>query len=324
MYMSCKLCGAPGVNIKTCPLNPHARAPDPSRHNKHVKDLELSNALGVSNSIDGHDGLDPGPESGPILPELLITISRMMDDHSFMQAAMVNKTLLLLEHQRFERIKAIVEAAVNLFRSNATNREILGYLYHLNGNTGSYNIEGIEVQEFDDTRIYSKNNYKITFSTTYTEWTKDDVRHRIDGPAYISNVYDRTHIWCINGEIWRDNDLPSQVDFYDNGKIKNRYWHKNNKLDRDNDLPAYIKYTDSGQVDAMVWYKDGNIHRDGDKPAYIVFFTGNNSYAYEIWYQHGQIHRDGGPARIIYTYQYPYTKYRVESQQWYNNGVKLP
>lgn len=351
--MSCTLCGAPGVNIKTCPLNPYARAPDPTRHNKFEREIDRDTTTAYEHIIStttfrpvpgaAAPTLDATTESPDgtgwtpfAIPELTVYMSRMMDDHTFLQSAMINKKLLLLEHRRMARIKAMAREAMELLRlpQDTPIREVLSYLYHLNGYTGSYDVSGIDLKSLfnGNKRIYSKvsngNKYSITVTETFvprgteTVWEKDGVRHRIDGPAYIYKGPTVKHVWYIDGVIWRANDLPTEIEFC--GIVLHKYWHKNNKIDRDNDLPAHIKYK-FGKVDTMTWCKNGMIHRDGGKPAYINFPVINTKYINEIWYQNGKIHRVDGPAIIIYEIDYPKDdpenpRYKLYRKEWYRKG----
>jgi len=55
-----------------------------------------------------------------------------------------------------------------------------------------------------------------------------------------------------------DNDKPSQVVYWPNGKIRYFKWYdKCGNYHRDKDLPAYEEFYESGIILSRQWYKNG-------------------------------------------------------------------
>lgn len=73
--------------------------------------------------------------------------------------------------------------------------------------------------------------------------------------------------YMVNGELHRENDLPSVIIYDRFGNIKRQEWHKNGYLDRGNDRPAVIiesyLYTD------YYWYIDGILVRKNNLPTFV-------------------------------------------------------
>jgi len=54
-----------------------------------------------------------------------------------------------------------------------------------------------------------------------------------------------------------DNDKPTIVKHWKNGRIATRRWYKNDQLYRDNDLPASEWFYENGNISYRFWFKDG-------------------------------------------------------------------
>lgn len=146
--------------------------------------------------------------------------------------------------------------------------------------------------------------------------------HRDDDlPAFVAEVeYDNTdkyfhwangtfRIWCKNGLIHRDNDLPAIVDGY--GR---QIWCKNGLIHRDNDLAAIIDDVNY----LYVWMEKGMINRNNG-PAIIssLFKTSETRYTrsyndtvMRVWMNNNKINRTNGPAYV--------DKY---VEMWFRNNI---
>lgn len=134
------------------------------------------------------------------------------------------------------------------------------------------------------------------------EWLRNGVRHREDGPAYISSNY---AWWYLDGELIREVQGDGT-----------QLWYQNHSLHRE-DGPAVI------QADrTQLWYRDGRLHRD-EGPA-VIYRHGEQE-----WYRDGQLHREDGPAIIGEDGTKEWYRagelYRAEhgdgTQLWYRNNV---
>lgn len=284
----------------TCPRNPEAKNPDPIRHYRYLP------------------------------PEMVSHILGMMDDHSFWSTVSASPALRQMEHKRVKQIEDTARKAITTLKipNDPSIDEALNYIYHLNGNTGSYDITGIH-RELDPNipghREYRKKingvDWEIHIFTQSSHWTKNNKYHRIGGPSKVDKMsYRHVEQWHTNGRLESQNDLPSEI-LYDNVYKYNtsKCWHKEGVLHRDGG-PASITYYWSmkPEVLSMEWYKNGSLHRDGDEPAQIIMPKNDTDYHYENWYKEGLLHRDGDkPAQII-TPQDP-KEYRRE--YWYQKGL---
>jgi hypothetical protein len=111
----------------------------------------------------------------------------------------------------------------------------------------------------------------------------------------------------------------SERTFYQKGILRHEYhYDQNGNLHRDNDLPSYILYYASNlKPYKEMFFNHGKYHRDNDKPA-IIFYHENRKIEKEIFYEHGIFHRnDNKPASIRY-----YENGLKEKETFYNRGIK--
>jgi hypothetical protein len=136
----------------------------------------------------------------------------------------------------------------------------------------------------------------------------NEMRHRLDGPAYICYYPDgqkKNEIWYVNGHRHRDND-PAVINYYLGGQMASETWYVNGMRHR-LDGPAVIR-ADGYQA----WYFNNKFHRIGG-PAIIATNTSQEYYpgGYQAYYRHGEFHRLDGPAVI----------YSDGREEYYINGL---
>jgi len=124
-----------------------------------------------------------------------------------------------------------------------------------------------------------------------------------DLPAEICYYEDGNKLyesWYVNGQRHRDGDSPAEICYYEDGNKLSETWVVNEQLHRDGDLPAQIYYHENGNKRSKTWYVNGRRHRDGDQPAKISYYQNGNKRS-ETWYINDQFCRDGDqPFEILY------------------------
>lgn len=100
----------------------------------------------------------------------------------------------------------------------------------------------------------------------------------------------RIQNWYLNGQYHRENDLPIQVHYHENGGIALSFWHLNGQLQRAGDLPARIANHENGSVSEEEWYQDFQLHRENDLPA-VVNYHEDGSLELQSWYRNGLLDR---------------------------------
>lgn len=121
-----------------------------------------------------------------------------------------------------------------------------------------------------------------------------------DKPGYIS-FYDSGNIkcemWFRNGLLFRENNLPSCIVYFDNFEktISQKLWYissdidflfleLNHKLHNEGDNPARIDYYESGNIKCEMWYKNDEIKRKDNLPAIISYYDSpNKNVKFELW-----------------------------------------
>ena len=104
-------------------------------------------------------------------------------------------------------------------------------------------------------------------------------------------------------KIFENINLEKNVEYYDNGNIKNIEYLLNGKLHR-KDGPAYQRWYENGQKFIESYYIKNKLHKE-DGPASQSWFE-NGQKLSEEYYINGKLHRKDG-----YAYQ-----------EWYINGEK--
>ncbi len=115
-----------------------------------------------------------------------------------------------------------------------------------------------------------------------------------------SRIFSKEYRSILTGKQHRDNDLPSEIQYYKNGGIKLETYRKDGEIHRDGDKPGSVSYYKKERIESHIYYKYGEIHRDGDKPA-LIEYGRDGKIKLESYYRDGEIHRDGDkPAYIEY------------------------
>lgn len=123
-----------------------------------------------------------------------------------------------------------------------------------------------------------------------------------------------TQIWCCNGNIHRNGDLPAIVQGDDT--IIQEWW-KHGKRHRRGDLPA-IEFRIKHFIHSE-WWERGVCHRDDDKPAIVSVdqesLRTGKTFREHKWYQRGILHREGRPAVMSWE---PFEQ--PSFQAWWHSG----
>jgi len=128
----------------------------------------------------------------------------------------------------------------------------------------SFNIEN------EKSSVGYKENKLIFYKYTNE---KGELHFYGDDPAYfrLYNVGDSEtseYTYYKNGLEHRDNDLPSHESF------KSKRWKKNGKFYRSNNLPTLINYFDDGiKIRQICYYLGDKLYRE-DGPSYILYEKG--------------------------------------------------
>ena len=128
---------------------------------------------------------------------------------------------------------------------------------------------------------------------------------------YIDNVKHVSYEGFAFGNLWdkmgRDGDLPSFVEYYDDGILSSEEWWSNGQHHRDNDLPAFISYNVIGNIWCEKFYTRGYIRSEGIKPS-IVRYTNEGKWAYEIFKT--KINHNYGFYQSYYMNEEPFLEYK--------------
>lgn len=104
---------------------------------------------------------------------------------------------------------------------------------------------------------------KETYMNNNFQEHRDANSYGGEGPAIIIYRKDgKTAIlesWCINGKSYRDDDLPTTVEYNKEGKVITHLWFNDgSKLHRDPAKgPAHILYNEDGSIKESKYYNDG-------------------------------------------------------------------
>ena len=188
-------------------------------------------------------------------------------------------------------------------------------------------VDGVVVKNY----IYKYYDGEKLLKVEYRD-SDNKVHREEDLPAVISYIpinpkskYQEGHhkIWTKHGKIYRDNDKPSIITYYDNSDIvESEGWKNNDILHRDNDEPTIITYYKNGNLKAKIWYQNDKKHRDNDEPAIIVYYKNGNLKA-KIWYQNDKAQRNpSSPGENIKPSKIEYYKTgNIKSETWYINNI---
>jgi len=143
----------------------------------------------------------------------------------------------------------------------------------------------------------------------YKEWLVKGKRHRLDGPALVTND---TTAWYVDGLLQSINGQPALVEKYSNKTA----WFDKGELHRE-DGPAKIIKDPNGDLAQQEWYKHGELHRD-DGPASILYKNGH--VIKQKWYLDGLYADRGNKPNVISYYQ---DKNQIFEEKWMNAEQQL-
>lgn len=103
--------------------------------------------------------------------------------------------------------------------------------------------------------------------------------------------------------IWQDEaglqdapgDLPSEMQFDEDGVLRCAFWRRHGKLGRAGDLPSRIYYAEkTGKPYAYIWDRDDLEHREGDRPSRIIFRPDSDQLDEVAFCKNGELFRRNG------------------------------
>ena len=129
---------------------------------------------------------------------------------------------------------------------------------------------------------------------------RDEVKHREynDEPAWIKyneNGVMFVQFWMRNGKLYRENDRPTTVGFYETGVKESESWGDSHdgKIRRENDLPTDIQYDENGRIRRKQWKVGQDYVRDNGEPALIIYHS-NETPKRKEWYLNERLGRANG------------------------------
>jgi hypothetical protein len=108
---------------------------------------------------------------------------------------------------------------------------------------------------------------------------------------------------------------PTNVEYYENGKIKSETWLISGKFHNENG-PSRIWYYENGQIEYKGWYINRELHNENG-PACIYYYE-NGQIETQYWYINSKSHNENGPSDIYYN-----KNGKIKFQDWYINGEYL-
>ncbi len=168
----------------------------------------------------------------------------------------------------------------------------------------------------------------------------------------------KSKTWFFNGLKHREEDLPAETTYFDNGQVKSKTYYKGGMrhrhgkpasityyssgetkeevyylLDKQSryscisfgDLPSAIRYNKDGTISYKEWCEQGKLNRLNDNPTSISYYKSGNIKAKQ-WHVDDELHRENDkPAEVEY-YDEPG---KVASMRWFikdrpfrENGLK--
>jgi antitoxin component YwqK of YwqJK toxin-antitoxin module len=131
---------------------------------------------------------------------------------------------------------------------------------------------------------------------------------------YYENGKIKSKHWIVNGNRHNENG-PAIIWYYENGKIKSQIWYVNGILHNENE-PSHIHYYENGKIKSQIWRINEKRHNENG-PAFISYYE-NGQIKYQYWCTNGLFQNENGPSYIDY-----YENGQIQSQEWYINGEEL-
>jgi hypothetical protein len=83
-------------------------------------------------------------------------------------------------------------------------------------------------------------------------------------------------------------------------RIVREFWRNaEGEPSRNDDLPTNIAYDEQGRIREMHWETNGIYHRESG-PTRLWINPETEVVTSEIWYLHGKVHREGGAPAVIW------------------------
>jgi len=113
-----------------------------------------------------------------------------------------------------------------------------------------------------------------------------------EGPAIICYNKDKLiteESWYLKGKLHRDDDLPAQIYYSDNGKlIIKKVRCVNNGSQRNNDLPTTEMYHNvTGRLYYQDWRVNYSLHRDPAKGPAVILYDNDGHIQETKYYNRG-------------------------------------
>lgn len=178
--------------------------------------------------------------------------------------------------------------------------------FHANGQKEEIWYVNGEIHSGDDFPAVIK--YYENGNKESEEWFQNDIHGR-DGDLptvvyYYEDEKKKSEIWLTDEKLNRVSEdgkviLPAAIHYYQNENKASESYYKNGSLYRDDDLPSIVEYyyNGNGKIETETWYDDGYIHRENG-PAIISYFKNenkenkNNNKKSEKWYKKGKNYRE--------------------------------
>ena len=219
----CSLCGSPGTNKTTCPLNPDTQNANPEMH----------------------------PLANPPVSTLAVLLNVIADPEKVIEHVDYNTAMYLLNIKATRKLvlrhfKSVVSRLKTMIpilndpKLDLTNQSIVDIAYHLNGYSGPHHRNGsiIVNTPLPGKVVLSKGDYAVEFfqsgNVTRMNWYdmyKYRKLHRIGGPAEYNRCTNlTTEGWYEHGKLHRIGG-PA-IRGWLHGKPYREVWYEHGKLHR--------------------------------------------------------------------------------------------
>jgi len=138
-------------------------------------------------------------------------------------------------------------------------------------------------------------------------WMRNEMYDSIGDIPSFSSFQDgklMMNMWTKNGVLYRENFLPSIIEYYPNGNIFYKEWSEYKQ-----DFPYYIEYRKNESVKLK-------IYSIGKNQSLEVQYRRNGKIFCETYKVNSKIHRENLPAKIYYD-KYGFTT----CVEWWSNGL---
>jgi len=107
--------------------------------------------------------------------------------------------------------------------------------------------------------------YNTNGKITLKRWYKEGRPYRIDDlpndETYYGSGKIERQMWRIDNhnyaKCYRGNDLPSWIEFYENGNKKEEFWSNKEGMQHRENKYSLILYDQDGNITKQTWFKDG-------------------------------------------------------------------